>query len=98
MEVFSIIDDANCKVAIKKLQLRKRRYIEKWGSHYSTVPTIGKHSTNLAEVIIYNYEQVRLVIKEEGGLSRGPRGTIRRRLGVLDSPVAEDYKDYTISA
>ena len=69
MEVFSIIDDSNCKVAIKKLQLRKRRYIEKWGSHYSTVPTIGKHSTNLAEVFMYNYKQVKLIIKEESSLN-----------------------------
>ena len=63
------MDNAGCKVAIKKLRLRKRKRIEKWGFRYSTVPIIGKHSTNFTEVIIYNYKQVRLIIKEEGSLS-----------------------------
>lgn len=98
MEVLSIMDDASRKVAIEKLRLRKRRRIEKWGSRCSTAPTIGKHSTNLAEVIMHNYEQVRLIIKEEGSSSRGPRGTVRRRLGVLDSPVVEDHEDHAMSA
>ena len=56
MEVLRIIDNASRKVAIEKLWLRERRYIEKWGSRCSTVPIIGKYSTNLAEVIMHNYE------------------------------------------
>jgi len=64
MEVLSIIDDASRKVAIKKLRLYKKRRIEKWGSYYSIAPIIRKHSTNLIKVIIYNYKQVRLIIKK----------------------------------
>jgi len=69
MEVLSIMDDTSCKVVIKRLRLCKRRRIEKWGSCCSIAPIIGKHSTNLIEVIMYNYKQVRLIIKEEGSLS-----------------------------
>ena len=46
---------------------------------------------------MHNYEQVRLIIKEESSSSQGLRGTVRRRLGVLDSLVVEDHEDYIIS-
>ena len=97
METLSIIGDASHKVVIKKFWLYKKMRIKKWSFYYYTALTIGKHSINLVKVIIYDYKQARLIIKEKGGLSQRLKNTIKRRLGVLDSPMAKNHKNHTIS-